>query len=384
MVQNVIDYVGDNDEMEVDEHSFKEYDITSAPNDFNIKTIFDFIESGVLEIPGFQRNYVWDRKRASKLIESIIMGLPIPQIFLYETGRNKYLVIDGQQRLMSIYYFMKGRFPKKEYRSQLRTVFNINGKIPDETLSDTDLFGGFKLDLQDKSKIHGLFYSELGDYKQIFDLRTIRNVIIKQNFPPPEDDPAIYEIFNRLNTGGIKLSPQEIRTSLYHSDFYQLIEKLNYLKKWRSMLRLPEPEMHMKDLEIILRGFALLIENDAYQPSMTKFLNTFSKHAKKFPKEKIDFLESIFNSFMTACQDLNEEAFFTRSNKFNILLFESVFAVVCRPLLQEEAKSIKNINPSDLELLKNDIEFIKTTQSKTSEKSNVLVRLNKAKAYLLK
>ena len=67
---------------DVDEdYSFTEYDVTSSPNDFNVKTIYDYIASGVINIPDFQRNYVWDLKRASKLIESIITGIPIPQIF---------------------------------------------------------------------------------------------------------------------------------------------------------------------------------------------------------------------------------------------------------------------------------------------------------------
>src|SRR3954464_14319462 len=85
-----------------------EYDVTASPNDFNIGTIFNFIESGSLRIPAFQRNYVWEIKRASKLIESILIGLPIPQIFLYEKARNEFHVIDGQQRLMTIYYYKKG------------------------------------------------------------------------------------------------------------------------------------------------------------------------------------------------------------------------------------------------------------------------------------
>jgi len=94
---------------EEDEDSavIREYDISSNPNDFNISTIMSFLESGNVKIPVFQRNYVWDIKRASKLIESIIIGLPIPQIFLFEESRNRFLVIDGQQRLMSIYYFIK-------------------------------------------------------------------------------------------------------------------------------------------------------------------------------------------------------------------------------------------------------------------------------------
>lgn len=81
-----------------------EYDITSTPNDFNISTIFSLVDNGVIKLPPFQRNYVWDEKRASKLIESIILGLPIPQVFLYEQGKNSFYIIDGQQRLLSIYF----------------------------------------------------------------------------------------------------------------------------------------------------------------------------------------------------------------------------------------------------------------------------------------
>ena len=111
-----------------DDFQIDEYDLTSTPNDFNVKTIFDYLEAGVIKIPLFQRNYVWNLIQASKLIESLILGLPIPQIFLYEEGRNKLLVIDGQQRLLSIYYFIKQRFPKQDKRVKLRK-FLINMDI---------------------------------------------------------------------------------------------------------------------------------------------------------------------------------------------------------------------------------------------------------------
>jgi hypothetical protein len=90
-------------------------ELTSTPNDFNVLTINSFIESGAVKIPGFQRNYVWDIKRASKLIESLILSLSAPQTVLYEEERNRFLVIDGQQRMMSMYYVIKGRFPRKEH-----------------------------------------------------------------------------------------------------------------------------------------------------------------------------------------------------------------------------------------------------------------------------
>ena len=118
------DYTEDADELQVEE-----YDVTAAPNDFNVMTLHSFVESGAVRIPGFQRNFVWDLGRASKLIESLILGLPVPQLFLYEQERNKFLVIDGQQRLMSIYYFIKKRFPRKEKRGELRSIFDLRRAV---------------------------------------------------------------------------------------------------------------------------------------------------------------------------------------------------------------------------------------------------------------
>ena len=104
-------------EMQNEETSIISYDISVIPNDFNVMTINSLIESGVISMPAFQRNYVWDRKRASRFIESLILGLPVPQIFLYQMDRNKYSVIDGQQRLLTIYFFVKQRFPRSGKRT---------------------------------------------------------------------------------------------------------------------------------------------------------------------------------------------------------------------------------------------------------------------------
>ena len=190
------------------EAQIRDYEISASPNDFNILTIMSFLESGRVKIPAFQRNFVWDIKRSSKLIESIIIGLPIPQIFLFERSKNNFLVIDGQQRLMSIYYFIKRRFPRKDKRVQIREIFDLQGTLPDTILHDNVYFTDFNLSLKINEQItnplHDKNYSTLGDLKSQFDLRTIRNVIIKQNLPP-EDASSMYEIFNRLNSGGVNL-----------------------------------------------------------------------------------------------------------------------------------------------------------------------------------
>lgn len=373
------DYADDEDDIQIDE-----YDITSTPNDFNVSTLFNFVESGAVRIPGFQRNFVWDRARSSKLIESLILGLPVPQLFLYEQSRNRFLVIDGQQRLMSIYYFIKKRFPVKEKRSELRTIFDENGTIPDDVLHDDTYFETFSLRLPEKLPTHknrfkGLNYATLGDYKTQFDLRPIRNVVVKQN-APSDDDTSMYEVFNRLNTGGVNLDPQEIRTSMYHSDFYDMLYRLNGQPLWRRLLRSADADLHMKDIEILLRGFAMLIDGDKYTPSMVRFLNQFSRKCKGHDDGQNEFLKRLFISFLQACKHLPEDAFLNKRNKrFNIALYEAVFMATNRDAFSARREVRGEVSAEQVATLESDPDFMKASLQGTTRTSNVDIRLRRAK-----
>ncbi len=379
-------YENDSDDS-ASSYTFKEYDVSSTPNDFNTLTIINFIESGLFKIPGFQRNYVWDIKRASKLIESLIIGLPIPQVFLYEESKNNYLVIDGQQRLLTIYFFSKLRFPKKEKRFELRQIFDENGKFPDEYLYDDNYFEDFKLVLstdgqQGVNKLNTLNYPLLGDFKTNFELRTIRNVIVKQNFPS-EDDSAMFEIFNRLNSGGVILKPQEIRTSLYHSKFYNQLYKMNLDSDWRLLLNKKEPDIHMKDIEILLRGFALLLDGKNYAPSMTKFLNHFSKSSKNFSEESLVYFRELFIVFCRIVLPLGENIFNSKTGKFNITVFESIFVALCSNAVQQTNLEVNTTTIEKINILKNNDQFTAASQENTAGKRNVEKRLELAKEILL-
>lgn len=359
-----------------------EYDITSTPNDFNISTLFSLIDNGIIRMPPFQRNYVWDEKRASKLIESIILGLPVPQIFLYEQGKNVFYVIDGQQRLLSIYFFIKQRFPTSEGRTILREYLTGDNKIDSNIIHDEHFFKNFALKLpsltaKDKNKLDNLKFETLGEYKNTFEfLRTIRSVVIKQN--EPDNDSSIYEIFNRLNTGGQNLSQQEIRMSLYYSDFYKKLFELNNLPEWRIFLRQKSADIHFKDIEILLRAFAMLFDYENYSSPMGKFLNTFSKRANNFDAREIDYLYNLFISFLTSCENLEENIFCTKKNQFSISLFESVFvATTISFFSKHELVNVKILNGSVVEL-KDDTSFISSNQGGVASKSNVINRINRA------
>lgn len=372
------DYAEDADDIQIGE-----YDITATPNDFNVMTLNSFVESGAVRIPGFQRNFVWDIGRSSKLIESLLLGLPVPQLFLYEQARNKFLVIDGQQRLMSIYYFIKKRFPRKEKRPELRLIFDEHGKIPDEILHDDTYFQTFNLKLtgqlpNHENKFKGLNYSTLGEYKTQLDLRPIRNIVVKQN-SPSDDDSSMYEVFNRLNTGGVNLRPQEIRTSMYHSKFYEMLYYINTNQTWRRLVGSKEPDLHMKDIEILLRAFAMLINRDEYKPSMVKFLNQFSKKSEANTKEQNEYLAKLFQSFIKACKNLPEDTFLNRTNKrFNIAVFEAVFNAACESAFSERKEIEGTIKEESIRKLADDQEFIKASKEGTTSVLNVKTRLDKA------
>lgn len=364
----------------------EDYDISTSPNDFNVSTLHDFIKSGVFIIPGFQRNYVWDIKRASKLIESLIIGLPVPQIFLHESGRNRFDVIDGQQRLMSIYYFMEQRFPRDDSRAKLRRVFAEHGNIPERVLRDSDYFTDFRLNLPEKvhnspNRLHGLALEDLGDNKTDLLLRTVRNVIIRQN--APRDDSAIYEIFSRLNSGGVNITPQEMRMSLYHSDFYSMLMRVNYEPEWRRLLNSPEPDLRLKDMELLLRMFAMLMDAEGYSPSMSKFLNQFSKECRDNSKEVNQYLEGVFKHFLKAASGLPNDVFVNKSNnRISIALMEAVFAAACREKYQDGGLPEGSLALEEIQALGNDSTFVDASLRATTQRANVHKRLNRGYALV--
>ena len=375
--------VMDADESESDSYPIDQYDLVSTPNDFNVKTIVDFIDSGVVVIPGFQRNFVWDIRRASRLIESLIVGLPVPQIFLYEQGREKHLVIDGQQRLMSIYYFVKERFPRKDKLPTLRSMLQGQSTIPEDILLDDDYFGGFRLNLPENipgqpNRFHGRLYSSLDDdHQRSFYLRTIRNTVVRQVAPAGDD--AMYEIFNRLNSGGMNLTPQEIRRCMFDSKFYDLLYKTNTEKRWRDLVGAQVPDIHMKDVEILLRGFAMLMQGDTYRPSMVKFLNGFSKQARSFHGEELTHLQSLLDSFLSSCKALPSDAFHSIQGRFSPMIFESVFVAICDEPYMKGQQVEGEIRLDSLNTLKSDPDFRNATLSRTTAALNVNQRLSRAK-----
>lgn len=378
------DYVNEADS---DDFAIDEYDLSATPNDFNVATIYSFIEAGAVRVPEFQRSFVWDIKRSSKLIESLILGLPVPQVYLYEESRNQYSIMDGQQRLMSIFYFRKERFPRRDKRAELRTILDSSGAIPESVWMDDSYFMTFRLALpapapNKKSRFAGLTYSALGEYQRQLDLRPLRNVIIKQN-SPKGDRSSVYEIFNRLNTGGVNLRPQEIRSSIYHSDFYEMLYRINTLPAWRRLVNSPSPDLHRKDVEVLLRGFAFLINSDNYSGSISRFLGQFSSESMLFDDKKNEQLEELFHSFLVSCEQLPQDIFLNRHNKrFNLALYEAVFVAACLEPIKHNHTLVAPLTVGAIRDLGEDSQFLEASLQGTAHTSSVKTRLERAKHFI--
>lgn len=372
------------DEIDEGEEAIVEYDITTSPRDLTPANIVDMIDSGIIEIPLFQRNYVWDIKKASKLVESLILGLPVPELFFYSEGdeNNTYKIIDGQQRLLSIYFFVKGRFPKNtDSRLMIRKGIN-SGTEFDSVIADNTIFRDFTLQLDDNvqktSRYHEKKFLTLDKDTQIkFRLRRyLRTVVVRQN-KPDDNSSSMFEIFNRLNTGGTPLNHQEIRASLYYCAFYGMMVKLNNEDKWRCLLGKTTEDLHCNDIELILRSFALLQNGKKYTPKMATFLNSYSQESKTFSKEYIEYLYQLFLSFVDSCSGLGEKAFF-RNKRFSKTLFESVFVATCKGAFVKREFVIGKIEKKSFECLKNDELFVSYIQSGSSSRDNILGRINRA------
>ncbi len=369
-----------------EDYPITDYELSSNPNDFNVLTLTNFIDRGVVKIPNFQRNYVWDQSRASKLIESLLIGLPVPQIFFYEEDKNSYLVIDGQQRLMSIYYYIKGRFPRDDKRVELREIINNEKTIPSNIMFDEKYFKNFNLKLpslieNQKNRFNNENYETLIEHKLSFDLATIRCIIVKPIKKDDESDSAIFELFNRLNTGGVNLRSQEIRSSLYHSEFLSMVSRMNLLSEWRNIIGI-ELDLHMRDMEIILRAFSFLIDLDHYSKSVKRFLNNFSKKSKSMKSEKVKYLESLFIEFNKYLGELEPQIFRMKNGKFGTLLFENVFYVSVKNAYKEKTLNIQKLSSESILRLKNDKAYSKLISGPTSNTETTKDRFSLAERIL--
>lgn len=325
-------------------YELKPYAINSNGADMTLELLSNKLDSGDIEIPEFQRSHVWQVTKASKLIESFLLGLPVPQVFLYlEPETKKLLVVDGQQRLRAINAFLKGVYKSREFR--------LSGLT---------------------SEWNGRTFDELGEPdKRRFKNATLRSTIFEQ--VDPKDNTSIFEVFERLNTGGMSLTAQEVRNAVIGGELNQLIKELNMQPTWMHLIGRKAPEERYRDVELILRLIALENEHQNYKKPMNVFLNTYlSGHKTLDPAKRASVIDSFTKIIKVIDGEIGIDAFKLKKTT-NVALADAVYVGI--------AKNIDNL-PNDIKArhraLTNNPDFTDAIGQHTTDTDKVMTRIDLA------
>jgi len=346
------------DEIE-DDITTEEYDIATYPSDYTVSVLYDMWENDDIEIPDYQRKYVWTIKQASLLIDSILTGLPIPPLFFYIDDQNKNLVIDGQQRLLSTIFFISGLFGEEDSGGKKR-VFRLYG-------------------LSDASPYQNMRFEDLDDSDQRKVKQAVLRVINIRQLKPEGDSSCAFHIFERLNTGGTALSPQEIRNVVFRGEFNQQLIEANKNLDWRIILGQKDLDKRQKDVELVLRLFSLVNNISNYEKPMKNFLNDEMKINRRGNSKRIkEFFRNFELAASLVANKLGEKPFHLRG-PLNVSALDSIMSVIIENIDKNEFENLEN---NFLRLKNNDI-FKESTTSNTTDTKTVLARIEVVKSHIL-
>ncbi|WP_459040891.1 GmrSD restriction endonuclease domain-containing protein [Stenotrophomonas sp. PSU-St19] len=345
------------DGSEDDEEAYVAYDIASYPADYTLGVIEAMWQDGEIVVPTFQRKFVWTIRQASLLIESLLMGLPVPQAFFYVDPSGKNMVIDGLQRIKSIVAFFSGEFGEKGIHTKV-IPFRLTG-------------------LSEKSPYAGCTFGELAEADKRKLKYSVLRVINVRQLGPKDDDTSAYHIFERLNTGGTPLTVQEIRHCVYHGEFVNSLIDLNMSDAWRKILGKDAFDKHQKDVELVLRTFAVFSRADLYEKPMKEFLNkAMAANVAGDSKDAIEFVRRfppVVSEFLNA---VGPKPFHIKG-RLNASALDSVLGVLLT--LGDVPKNIRE----RYKLLIADEEFTATLSVSTSDAAVVKRRLAIVRKYIV-
>ncbi|MBD1885657.1 DUF262 domain-containing protein [Microcoleus vaginatus] len=353
--ENDIQDSGEDDSGEDEEDIIpSRFSIAVSRTDFDVAGLVRRLEREDVFIPDFQRAYVWKPKQASRFIESLLLGLPVPGIFLAkERETKKLLVIDGQQRLRSLLYFYQGKFPNSRHSFALKGVHTEFERETYKSLKDA--------------------------YRRQLDDSVVSATVVEPLYA--DNESSIYYIFERLNTGGTILKPQEIRACIYHGALNNLLGQLNKNPAWRDIFGLPDK--NGKDQELILRFLAFYFEGNDYKPSLKEFLNQYMRQNRHLARQSE---EQIINAFIPTIEVLHKglgNKAFKPQKLFIPTYFEAVMVVTARRLQQGKINNLEQMGERYQSLIEdNNFSGVAQKVRNLTSQENVRERLKIASYYL--
>jgi uncharacterized protein with ParB-like and HNH nuclease domain len=329
------------------------YQITSYGADYDVDGIVKRTKSGDIKPPEFQRNYVWTYRQACRFIESLLLGLPVPGVFLArEEPTGKFLILDGRQRITTLSFFYEG-------------YFNPTGKTP-KLFELAEVQKGFL----------GKTYKTLEDRdRRRLDNGIIHATIVKQESPTEEVDTSLFHIFERLNSGETRITHQEARSAIFHGKLINEIKSLNDYPPWRKIFG--KTNRRLKDQELILRFLALFVDRNNYSRPMSEFLNKFTGRNKNANDEFLGFCRSLFQTTIDLAQRSLGDKAFRPERAFNAAVFDSVMVGMGEFVQQKREVDLAKIAEAYNKLLTDKTYFAAISRS-TADEAFVSSRLKKA------
>lgn len=230
--------------------------------DMSVRQLVDMVESKVIDIaPDYQRHFVWDAKRESELIESVFLGIPVPSLYMATNSDASWEVVDGVQRLSTLIHFCGNEDARQ--RVGRPKALQLTG------LTKLDSFNGSSFSSLPKAVQTG------------FTLRPIRITALNDK----SDNHVRYDLFERLNTGGVKLHAQEIRNCVISGKFRDLIKHLAENADFRAVVSLPANEVQQATYEeLVLRFFAFFDSYLEFDHDVERFLTDYmQEHSSSGP-----------------------------------------------------------------------------------------------------
>jgi hypothetical protein len=368
---NMENEVTESDEIEFEQPSDENVDDTiderkiyTDKGDPEVESLYGKYKRGKLILqPDFQRHFVWDPAKSSRLIESALLDIPLPVIYLStEKDGNEY-VIDGQQRLTAFFSFIDGKFPNgRDFRLSGLKVFKDLNKRNFKELDE---------ELQDKIRYC-----------------TMRAITFRKE----SDTNLKFEIFERLNTGSVSLNDQELRNCIYRGSYNALLKEFSQDKDFMYILNLNAPEKRMQDVGLVLRFTAFYHSTYLnYKPPIRRFLNTDMEKYQFINQTDSDELRKAFKNTVTTIKSLLDTHAFKRfykgsernpngywePSRFNASLYDILMDTIAREDKNKVYQNLDSIREALISLMTDDLEFIDSIELSTSSVQAVRKRFDK-------
>lgn len=286
-------YDSDNEDNDID---ILENEVISYVGNFSLPEYASKLTQGIIKKPDFQRRSVWSPRQKSKLIESFLASYPVPPVILYkEKGREQYLIIDGYQRISTISEYINNEFRLRIKNNECRNKLYKN--LPKEA----------------KDKLDNSF---------------LNCTIVREISPEAKSKKFLYNLFERLNTGGKSLNAMETRRAISYGNLIKELEDLNLDSNWRKILGKEEPDNRFLDIELLLRLLVFYKKYNKKTYSLTGY-NNMRLFLDDFISENVDLsIDNFKNIFQKTCDlvvtELGNTPFHFKGTRPNYIILDSI------------------------------------------------------------